>query len=187
MTSEELNCLVEEMPRERVSLSWISEHIRGRSTELVLAILGLIGMLPGASGPVAFLILPPAIGLILARRELSLPTRIKSIELPSKPMRRILGTAAFASTWWDKHGKLLGAFPGMRRLAGILILMLAPMLIVPVPLSNVLPGFAVATLAFACLERDALLFFAAAGAGFVSVAINLLAVFSIGGAILHAL
>lgn len=189
MTSEDLNCLVEEMPRERVSLNWISEHIHGRSAELVLAILGLLAMLPGISGAVAFLILAPAVGLILARRDLPFPDRISDWQLPSRPVRRLIGTAAFASTWWDAHVRQAwaGAFPGMRRLTGFFIVLLVPMLLIPLPLSNVLPGFAIAALAFACLERDSLLFAASAGLGGFTIALNIFAALSLGGSLLRAI
>jgi hypothetical protein len=189
MTSEDLNCLVEEMPRERVSLNWISEHIQGRSAELVLAILGLLAMLPIVSGPIAFLILAPAVGLILARPDLPFPDQITDWQFPSRPVRRLIGTAAFASSWWDKHARLswAGAFPGMRRVAGFFIVLLVPMLLIPLPFSNVLPGFAIAALAFACLERDSLLFAVSTGLGAFTIALNIFAALSLGGSLLRSI
>jgi hypothetical protein len=182
MISEDLNCLVAEIPDGRVTLSWISARIRGRSAELALMILGLAAMLPGISTPIAFILIAIALSLMLTGRSLPLPIRVSEFEFPSRSMRRLLGSAASASAWCDKHGRWgrPGTFPGMRRVAGLLILVLSVMLLVPVPLSNVFPGLMIAALAFACLERDTLLFCASAAIAVLAIAMNVLMAMALG-------
>ena len=45
----------------------------------------------------------------------------------------------------------------MRRLVGVTVLLLGALLLVPVPLSNILPGLDLVLIACACLQRDGLL------------------------------
>jgi hypothetical protein len=66
-TSENLERLLEGSSGGHVSLGSLIDTLRERSFGIVMLILGLIALVPGASGIVGIMLMIPAVQMILAR------------------------------------------------------------------------------------------------------------------------
>jgi hypothetical protein len=150
-----------------VTPAWLIANLHERSFGIVLLLMAVIGMLPGASGVVGVLLLFPAWQLMRARATPHLPrfmserqlSREKVIRIGRRlrwPLRKL---EAIIRPRWPE------IFALMRRAIGVTILLLAVTMVWPFPFSQVPPAIAIMLLAIAHLEEDgALLIIAMVGA-----------------------
>ncbi|MES1197410.1 MAG: exopolysaccharide biosynthesis protein [Pseudomonadota bacterium] len=155
--------LVDAFPGERVAVGELVDRLDGRALGALLLIFALpmcIPNVPGISTIFGFLMLAPAVQLMLGQRTLWLPKRARAWTFPREGLRRAL----------------LAAIPTLKRLeylikprldpltawpatayVGLQTLVMAIILILPVWGANWPPGITVALTALALLQRDGLL------------------------------
>ena len=171
--SDVIEELFERAPAE-VTPAWLIANLHERSFGIVLLLMAVIGMLPGASGVVGVLLLFPAWQLMCARETPHLPRFIAQRELSGEKVRRIgrrlrwplRKLEAIIRPRWPE------IFEIMRRAVGVTILLLAVTMVWPFPFSQVPPALAIMLLAIAHLEEDGLLLIVAMVGALASLAVT---------------
>ncbi len=105
------------------------------------------------------LLAAPALQMVLARAQPVLPPRIAHRQLDPRHLAWVAGWAVPSVRCLERFSR--PRWPALqdatRRVAGLIVLPLGMLLLVPVPLSNILPGVVLAVIAGAYLQRDGLL------------------------------
>jgi hypothetical protein len=154
-TSVALAQLLEQAPRDRVSLGWLIDHLGKRAFGLLLLILSVIGLAPGVATIIGLVIAIPAVELMLGRKT---PT------LPQFLTKRSIATPKFAAA----VNRLIPFFRAMEKivrprfhlpfrvtngLVGFLVFLLAITLFAPFPF-NIIPTLVIMLIAFSYLQED---------------------------------
>ncbi|MBX3501384.1 MAG: exopolysaccharide biosynthesis protein [Alphaproteobacteria bacterium] len=164
-TSEVLDDLFARAPDE-VTVDWLIDNLHERSFGIVLLVMAVLGMLPGASPVVGVLLLFPAWQLMRAHETPILPGVVARRRLSGEQVRRVgrrlrwplRKLEAVIRPRWPEMFEIL------RRAVGVSIMLLAPTMLWPFPFSQIPPAIAIMLLAIAHLEEDGvLLIFALAG------------------------
>jgi len=181
-----LERLLEALPQDRVSVGWLHAELREHSFEMLAFIMGLIGVLPGASVMIAFLMVVPALGMMFSSG-MALPNVVAARSISRRQASFVLGRAIPLLKSWEStdrapHGEI---WKIARPIVGVLLLFLGITLLVPVPLSNVLPALAIAGLALACFEGNLTLLCLSGVAAAGSLAITAITVLAASQAFAH--
>jgi hypothetical protein len=152
-----------ESVRERLTLNFLLEQTEGRSLFLVLILLALPSVyLPGIS--VAFGLVMMFLAIALAfERPARLPKFIGDHALPKAAMNKVLRTSVRLLRFIEKMVKPRRT-PWMKWrapktinaliIAWMAFLLALPIPPVPVPFTNMLPGYAIVLMAVAMMEED---------------------------------
>jgi hypothetical protein len=144
---------------ERITLGDLLAALRGRAFGAMLLVFAFPNMLPSPPGLAAVLGLPLVVlaTLMMVGRDPWLPPFIA---------RRGLTTATFrsmverATPWIQRAERLLRyrlallTTASAQRLVGLVCLIVALLLMLPVPFGNMMPSLAICVLALGVLERD---------------------------------
>jgi hypothetical protein len=172
--------LVEGGMPERITLGWLMAHLRERSFGASMLALGVIGMAPIVSLAVGLLLLPLAAQIMAGHKNVVLPALIADRPIASRRTYTLIeGMAGFLGhieTFLHPRGNRIFR---MKRLIGGVVLLLALSLLIPVPMSNVLPSFVIAMIALGYLERDGLVLGLSLLTGSVAIAIASVGVYGI--------
>lgn len=172
-TSDTLEELFSRAPAD-VTPAWLIANLRQRSFGIVLLLMALIGLVPGASAIVGVLLVYPAWQLMRARATPSLPRFIAERRLSGDRVRRIGRRmsgplrkleAVIRPRWPD-------LFEVLRPAVGPTVLLLAATMVWPFPFSHVAPIIATALLVIAHLEEDGALLLLALLGALVSLALT---------------
>jgi hypothetical protein len=173
-----LDDLVQAFPGEKVSVGELIDQLDSRAHGVLLLVLALpmcIPNVPGISTIFGVLMMAPALQLMLGSRRLWVPQRARAWEIDCAALRRTLRVASpplkriefLIKPRWSR----LTRFP-VTILIGLQTLLMALILILPIPFANWPPGMTVAMTSLALLQRDGLLMLLtvpAAVASFASV------------------
>lgn len=158
--SELLSNLLGAFPRERITVGDIIEQLEDQAFGLLLLLLALpncIPSIPGLSTVFGLMMIAPAVQLILGRDELWLPARMRSWSISRDALRVAIRGALpplrAVERFFGPHWTVLTR-PPFTRWLGLQTLLLAAVMILPIPLAHWLPGIAIATAALALLQRD---------------------------------
>ncbi|WP_035725046.1 exopolysaccharide biosynthesis protein [Fodinicurvata fenggangensis] len=179
-TSKILERLMQEAPTDRVTLGWILEHLKERSFGIVMLLIALVGLLPGASLFAGLLLFVPAIQMILGRAVPALPRRIAARKFSTTRLERLVRRMIPALRLlervvrprWGIH------FETRKRVVGSVMLLLGATMLIPVPFSHVIPTLTIMLLAFAFLEEDGLLLACAYFTALLSLVLSAAAIWS---------
>lgn len=174
--SELLEDLVEAFPGDRVSVGELVDRLDSRAHGVLLLVLALpmcIPNVPGISTIFGVLMLAPALQLVLGSRRLVLPKNVRAWEIDCGALRHTLRMATptlkrveyLIKPRWSR----LTRFP-LTIGVGLQTLLMAFILILPIPFANWPPGMTVAMTALALLQRDGLLMLLTIPAAIASVA-----------------
>jgi hypothetical protein len=179
-TSVILERLLDGAPDEHVSLGWLIGTLRERSFGIVMLILGLIALVPGASGFVGILLMIPALQMILARKGPIFPAVIARRRIPRAKLARLIARLNPILRRIEKvvRPRWQTPFEATKRAIGFVILLLAATLLAPIPLSNIIPALMIVLLSFAYLEEDGIALCIALALAAVSLAIAAAAVWA---------
>ncbi len=162
-TSELLLELTHAFPNERVTVGELLDRLEGRAVGLILLILALpmcIPNIPGISAVFGALLLAPSLQLTLGARRLWLPHFMRSWTFPREGLRAAVNGAAPLLRRVERLFKprltFATQFP-FTILLGLQALLMAIVLIIPIPGGNWPPGMTISLMALALLERDGLL------------------------------
>ncbi|MGE3142437.1 MAG: exopolysaccharide biosynthesis protein [Hyphomonadaceae bacterium] len=172
-----LNDLHDAFPNEKVTVGELIERLNGRAIGLLLLILALpmcIPNVPGISTIFGLLIAAPGAQMALGGRRLWLPRRVKSWSFPREGLQRAIRAAGpylqrierFIRPRWSILTR-----PPFLALFGLQTLLMAFVLVLPIPLGNWPPAVTVAITALALLQRDGLLMLLSIPAAGVSIVI----------------
>jgi hypothetical protein len=169
--------LMDAFPNERVSVGEVLARLDGRAFGLLLLLLALpmcIPNIPGISTIFGVMMVAPALQMIIGKGKLWLPS----------------GVAAWSFDRDNLRAAIRGSVPVLRKIEsiarprwtaftqrpftivlGLQTLLLAFVLIMPIPFGNFPPGIAVALTALALLQRDGVLAILSIVVGILSIGI----------------
>lgn len=160
-TSARLQRLSDEASGDTVDLNWVVGRLGERSFGLIIALLGVLSLLPGVSILAGLLLLFPGVQMMLGRDRASFPAFLGRRRVTVANLRRMVTTA---TPWLVRLERLvrprwLTPFALTRRVTGLLVVVLALLLLaVPLPFIGVPFGAALVVLAVGYLERDGIVF-----------------------------
>jgi hypothetical protein len=174
--SELLDDLASAFPGEKTSVGALIDQLDSRAHGMLLLVLALpmcIPNVPGISTIFGVLMMLPALQLVLGSRRLWVPPRVRRWEIACAPLRRTLRAAIpplrrveyLIKPRWSR----LTRFP-VTILVGLQTLLMALILILPIPFANWPPGMTVAITSLALLQRDGVLMLLTIPAAIASVA-----------------
>lgn len=172
-TSTVLEQLLTGARGDDVSLAWLIEGLRERSFGLVMLILGLVALIPGASGIVGILLMIPAAQMILARKGPVFPGFIARRRISKRKLARLIARINPVLRRIERvvRPRWTTPFQATKMAVGLVVLLLAASLLAPIPLSNIIPALVIVLLSFAYLEEDGIALGIALAASLVSLAI----------------
>jgi hypothetical protein len=174
--SELLEDLIEAFPGESVSVGELIDRLDLRAHGMLLLVLALpmcVPNVPGISTIFGALMLAPALQMVFGSRRLMVPRRVREWRVDCSALRRTFNLAIptlkrveyLIKPRWSR----LTRFPATI-LVGLQTLLMALVLILPIPFANWPPGMTVAITALALLQRDGLLMLLTIPAAIASVA-----------------
>jgi hypothetical protein len=175
-----LEQLKHDVPDNRVTFGWLIDYLRARSPEVLILFLALIGVLPGISLPVGILIAILSLALMSTAPGRVLPAFIASQRLPSARLVHAIERSMPLFQWGERYIRPRDAALAelLRPAAGLAILLLSLTMLVPLPLSNVIPSLSIGLIALACIEADGLMLTISMFASVLSLAITAAAVWA---------
>ena len=164
-------------PRERVSIGDVDESLRGRSFGPLLMAFSIPNLMPFPPGTSTILGLPllfVAWQLAIGRTEIWMPRVLSQRSVSRARYRRLLARGLPWLRWTERMMRpRRWPFAPERgdRAIGLFALLLAVLVVLPVPFANWLPAFACFCLGVGLTARDGYWLGAAIAAGIVSLAV----------------
>ncbi|WP_223422520.1 exopolysaccharide biosynthesis protein [Tateyamaria pelophila] len=169
--SDRLAKLVADANGDTVSLEWILTQLHERAFGLFLLILALPCCIPFLYGIPQIVALPlmfVSVQILLGRRVPWLPRKLSARTVSTDG----LGTLARRSAPWLKRIEAVSrprltvlTQPPVDRLLGLALVLFSASILVPLPGTNTVPGFAVVVVAMGLLQRDGILVLVGAAIG----------------------
>lgn len=173
-TSQILEALMREAPPEHVTLGWLLDALRDRSFGIIMLLLALVGVVPGASIFVGGLLIFPAAQMMLARSAPVFPKFLTSRRIPTVKIaaltRRVIPMFKWAERFIGSGWRV--PVTVSKRPVGLISALLALSLIGPIPFSHILPIASIMLISFAYLEENGLLLIVAGVSGLASLGIT---------------
>lgn len=138
-----------------------------------MLIMGLVALIPGASGVIGILLMFPALQMILGRKSPVFPGFIARRQIPKKRLARLIERANPVLRRIERivRPRWTTPFEATKRGVGLVVLLLAAALLAPVPFSQVIPALSIVLLSFAYLEEDGIALCVALGGALASLAV----------------
>ena len=161
--SDRLDTLVAEAEGETVSLNWVMAQLHERAFGLFLLILALpccIPFLYGIPQVVALPLMFVSAQILVGRQVPWLPQKLSERTVSTSGLESL---AKRAGPWLRRIEAVsrprLGALtrPPLDRIIGLALVLFSASILVPLPGTNTVPGFAVVLVAMGLLQRDGLI------------------------------
>jgi len=158
-TSDVLGDLLLGAPPENVSVGWLMESLEERSFGIVMLLLGLLALLPGVSGIVGVVVAIPAAQMIFGHRAPVFPRFISRRQVGTQRLARLIARVKPVLRRLERviRPRWITPIQATKRAVGAILLLLGALLLIPIPLSNIVPALVIVLLAFAYLEDDGVL------------------------------
>jgi hypothetical protein len=146
--------------RPRVSIRHVVEALGDRSfapVMILLAVPNAIPFLPGSSAVLGFLLALIGLQLLIGMRRVRLPERLNNWSFEREGFARMV---ARLTPWLARFERMARprfwpeTYRLAERLAGIVAIVLAMMIALPIPFANGVPAIAICLLALGISERD---------------------------------
>ncbi len=170
-----LQRLHDQAPTDHFTLGWLMSGLQKRSFGLIMLLLAVVAITPGVSLVAGLLLMIPAFQMIAGHMAPVFPRRIADRPLSTRHLAAMVQRAVPVLRYLEKiiHPRWPISPGVMKRVVGLVILLLAVTLIViPVPLSNVVPALTIALISLAYLEEDGLLLLVALLTGLIIIGIE---------------
>jgi hypothetical protein len=159
-SSQVLEGLLDQAPADHFTLEWLMSALHQRSFGIVMLFLGLLAMAPIGSTVPGLVLAVVAVQMIAGRPDPVFPRFITARRLPTRYLFLLCGRSIPALRYLENavHPRWPTTFEVAKRFVGIAILLLTGMLLlIPVPLSNIVPAIVIALISLAYIEEDGLL------------------------------
>jgi len=168
--------LHEAAPADQFTLRWLMGRLQKQSFGLIMLLLAIITVAPGISILGGLLLLIPAFQMIAGRSAPVFPRWIADRPLPTKHLGAVVQRAISVLKYLEKAVRPRCPSPPQlaKRVVGIFVVLLcARLLLMPIPLSNILPAVLIALISLGYLEEDGILLSIGLVAAVIVLAIDL--------------
>lgn len=180
--SRQLANIVDQHGEDRLSFSELARRLEARAWGGLLLIFAAINVLPLPPGTSVFFALPLLIvsaQMVLGRANPWFPARLDRRGVTKALLRKLIDKMDWAEKRIERVFKpriasLTG--PTATRVIGAICFLLALVAAIPIPLFHVAPAAAIVLFGVALIYRDGALVIAAALAGFLSIALDVLVI-----------
>lgn len=160
--SEELQSLLR-TEGDTLSVGQLAERVGDRGFGLLLLVLSLPSALPvpaaGYSVPFGLLLMVLALQMLIGKQRPVFPKRLERVTLSRGMAERLLNGAAwiFKRLEWIIRPRMrwVGQRTGLT-LMGILVMIMAILMMIPIPLTNTFPAFVIFLIGIGLTEEDGL-------------------------------
>jgi hypothetical protein len=169
-------------PADQFTLGWLMAHLQKQSFGLIMLLLAIVAVAPGISIIGGLLLLIPAFQMIAGRSAPIFPRWIADRPMPTKHLGTVVVRAVSVLKYLEKVVRPRFPTPPelTKRVVGIIVVLLtARLLLMPVPLSNILPAVLIAFISLGYLEEDGVVLSISLLAAVVMLAIDLRLVWEI--------
>ena len=155
-----LQRLHDEVPAHHFTLAWLTNNLHKRSFGIIMLLIALVAIAPGLSIIAGLLLMIPAVQMIAGKGAPVFPRRIASRSLPTSHLAAVVQRSIPVLRYLERviHPRWHTPLESTKRLVGAVVLILSTTLVlVPIPLSNVVPASVIALISLAYLEEDGVL------------------------------
>jgi hypothetical protein len=159
-TSVALQRLHDELPTDHFTLGWLMHSLQKRSFGMIMLLLALVAIAPGLSIVAGLLLMIPACQMITGKSAPVFPRRIATRSLPTRHLAALVQRSVPVLRYLERvvHPRWHIPLEATKRLVGGVVLILSATLVfIPIPLSNVVPALVIALISLAYLEEDGVL------------------------------
>jgi len=163
-------------PADQFTLGWLMDRLQKQSFGLIMLLLAIVAIAPGISIVGGLLLLIPAFQMIAGRAAPVFPRWIADRPLPTKHLGAVVQRAISVLKYLEKVVRPRCPAPPelTKRVVGIFVVLLsARLLLMPIPLSNILPAILIALISLGYLEEDGVLLAISLLAAIVVLALDL--------------
>jgi hypothetical protein len=173
-----LQQLHDEASADHFTLGWLMGSLHKRSFGIIILLLAVVAIAPGASIVAGVLLMIAALQMIVGHPAPVFPRRIAAYPLPTGHLAALVQRAVPVLRYLEKviHPRWPTPFEPTKRLVGAAVLVLSASLVfIPIPLSNVIPALVIALISLAYLEEDGLVLSIAMAGAIIVMTIELIA------------
>jgi hypothetical protein len=155
-----LQRLHDEVPADHFTLGWLMHSLHKRSFGIIMLLIALVAIAPGLSIIAGLLLMIPAVQMIAGKAAPVFPRRIATRSLPTSHLAAVVQRSIPVLRYLERviHPRWHTPLESTKRLVGAVVLILSTTLVlVPIPLSNVVPASVIALISLAYLEEDGVL------------------------------
>jgi hypothetical protein len=155
-----LQRLHDEAPADHFTLAWLTNNLHKRSFGIIMLLIALVAIAPGLSIIAGLLLMIPAVQMIAGKAAPIFPRRIAVRSLPTRHLAAVVQRSIPLLRFLEKviHPRWHTPLEATKRLVGAVVVTLsATLVLIPIPLSNVVPASVIALISLAYLEEDGVL------------------------------
>jgi len=168
-----LSRLIHEAPRDTVTLGWLIDRLGARSFGLVMLLLALVGLAPGVATFTGVLLALSALQMILGHDSPTLPRFVTCRSVSTRLLAKWVGRAVpLLERLEELVRPRLNSLAPPKRLVGWVVFLLAGTLVLPLPLTHVIPSLAIILISFAYVQEDGTLLCLSLAAALLSFSIT---------------
>jgi hypothetical protein len=170
-----LQTLRDQAPAGQVTLEWLTDSLNQKSFGMIILILALIAVTPGISPLGGLLLWAPAFQMMLDHPKPWFPRWIATRNIPTRRLGAVVSRAIPILVLLERaiYPRFHTAPKMTKRIVGTVILMLtARLVLMPIPMSNILPAVLIALISLAYLEQDGLVLIVTLLAGSLVLALD---------------
>ena len=152
--------LLDEAPADHFTLAWLTNNLHKRSFGIIMLLIALVAIAPGLSIIAGLLLMIPAVQMIAGKAAPVFPRHIAARSLPTRHLAAAVQRSIPVLRYLERviHPRWHTPLESTKRLVGAVVLILSTTLVlVPIPLSNVVPASVIALISLAYLEEDGVL------------------------------
>jgi hypothetical protein len=162
-------------PAGHFTLDWLMGSLHKQSFAVILLVSAIIAAAPGISIIGGFLLLILAFQMIIGGAAPVFPNWIATYPLPTKHLGALVRRTIPMLRYLERtiHPRWPTPPEATKRVIGVAVMILSiRLMIVPLPLSNIVPALVIALISLAYLEEDGLLLSIALFIGIVVLAVD---------------
>ena len=169
-----LQRLFDDAPTDHFTLGWLMHSLHKRSFGIIMLLIALVAIAPGLSIVAGLLLMIPAFQMITGKPAPVFPRSIATRPLPTRQFAAVVQRSVPVLRYIEKlvHPRWHTPPEAPKRLVGgVVIVLSATLVFIPIPLSNVVPAAVIVLISLAYLEEDGVLLSVAVLAGVIVLAI----------------
>lgn len=177
-TSVILENVLKGAPSDHVTLAWLMDGLHERSFGMVMLIMAIIAIVPGASAFMGVLMAIPTGQMMLGHQSPVFPRFLSKRRLPTPKVANLIQKTVPMLRRAERLVRPRWRIPfgTTKRAVGFVVFLLSAPLLAPLPFSHIVPVFVIMLISFAYLEEDGLLLCIGLAAAVASLALTLAAV-----------